>query len=380
MPSRNKKGSRFRFPDCSKYVMVATDYNTKIVKLMLDNLKFSITDQNIIRRLLGFAESEMIPRKPQNNNYICYSKFGALMRFDFRKSMEIGVLIGFRHVEVSISPHYHSNNYLHNGNDFAPLNCLNALRDIFALLQIKETEFDLLKVVNIEYGLNLIPNVDIKNLINGISFHKRTPFIIPDPAKPYFKITDATKYKQIKAYAKGLQFIDYPEYGIDPNTFRFEVKSKQSKCIAKTGIRTVKDLFNEKVYDELFQSILDEWDSILVLNNRLKNTQRLKDASVKDFWQQIMGDKHRIKFIRERENYYKELTAKNNFHHQIKLLIIDKVTSFQNVTNSTQKTMINKGKVNIRGRPSQLINLESVTNSLNISKNNRSDLEPHQYR
>lgn len=338
---------------------------------MLDNLKFLITDQNILQRLLRFAEIEMTSRKPQNNNYVCYSKFGALMRFDFRKCMENGVLIGFRHIEVSISPHYHFNNYLHNGNDFKPLNCLNALNDIFTLLQIKKEEYDLLKVVNIEYGLNLIPSVDIKNLTDGISYHKRTPFIIPDHSKPYFKITEATKYKQIKAYAKGLQFIDYPEFGIDTNTFRFEVKSKQSKCISKIGIRTVKDLFNEKVYDELFQSILDEWESVLVVNNTLQNTEYLKVANQEAFWMKIMGDKHRIKFIREREKYYKKLMAKNNFHHQIKLLIIDKVTSFQNVTNSTQKTLMNKGKVKIRGEPSPLINLEYVTNSLNISKNNR---------
>jgi len=323
----------------------------KDMEIMLDNLKLSIDDQGIIQRLLCFAEKEMTPRKPQNNNYVCYSKFGALMRFDFRKSIENGILIGFRHVEVSISPHYHFNDYLHNGNDFTPLKCLKSLTSIFSILNIKKSEFDLLKVVNIEYGLNIISTADIKNIIQGISFHKRTPFIVPDVSKPYFKITNATKYKQIKAYAKGLQFIDYPEFGIDPNTFRFEVKSKQSKCITKTGIKTVEDLFNEKVYDGLFQSVLDEWENILVLNNCLQNTQYLKYAAQEDFWKKVMDDKHRIKFIREREKYYRELTVKNNFHHQIKLLIIDKVTSFQNVTNSTQKILMDRRKVKIRGEP-----------------------------
>lgn len=375
MPSNKQKREPFGFPGCSKYVMVATDYNTKIVKLMLDNLKFSITDQDIVQRLFDFAKRKMLSRKPQNNNYVCYSMFGALMRFDFRKSMENGSLIGYRHVEVSISPHYHFNSYLHNGNDFKPINCLKTLADILALLEIKKAEFDLLKVVNIEYGLNLIPSIDVKNLIDGISFHKRTAFIIPDQSTPYFKITDATKYKQIKAYAKGLQFIDNPEYGIDPNTFRFEVKSKQSKCISKTGIRTVKDLFNEDVYKELYQSIMDEWESILVLNNCMQNMDYLKEAGETNFWREIIDDKHRIKFIRERDKYYKKLTSNNNFHHQIKLLIIDKVTSFQNVTNSTQKTLMNKEKVKIRGEPSSLINLESVTKSLNISKNNGSGLK-----
>jgi len=324
---------------------------------MLDNLKFSITDQGIIQRLLCFAENEMISRKPQNNNYVCYSKFGALMRLDFRKSMENGYLVGFRHLELSISPHYHFNNYLHNGDDFTPKNCLKSLKDIFTLLEIKMTEFDLLKVVNIEYGLNLTVN-DVKNLIAGISFHKRTSFIVPDTLKPYFKITNATKYKQIKAYAKGLQFADHPEYGIDINTFRFEVKSKQSKCISKTGINTVKDLFREEVYHELFQSILDEWENVLYTKEREKFNEFLQDSN-------------RDKFNYERQKYMKINIETKNICRQIKGYLIDKFLSFQDSADSTYETLINKGKVNIRGEPSSLINLEYAEYNIIITENNR---------
>ncbi|WP_179471572.1 hypothetical protein [Chryseobacterium sp. H1D6B] len=338
--------------------MVATDYNTKIMKIMLDNLKFSITDQGIIRRLICFAENEMSSRKPQNNNYVCYSKYGALMRLDFRKSIENGCLIGFRHAEVSISPHYHFNNYLHNGNDLSPKKCLKSLEGIFTFLQIRKAEFALLKVVNIEYGLNFIPTVDVKNLIEGISFHKRTFFIVPYASKPYFKITDATKYKQIKAYAKGLQFADHPEYGVNINTFRFEIKSKQSKCIAKIGIKTVKDLFNEKIYDKLFQSILDEWVSVLYTHEKEKFSEFLKDSN-------------RDKFNYERQKYMKINIETRNICRQIKGQLIDKFLSFQDSANSTQKTSINRGKVKIIDEPSPLINLEYAEFNINITKNNR---------
>ncbi|UCA62115.1 hypothetical protein KB553_11490 [Chryseobacterium rhizoplanae] len=356
MPSNNEKKGAIRFPDCSKYVMVATDYNTKIVKIMLDNLKFSITDQEIIGRLLCFAESEMLSRKPQNNNYVCYSKFGALMRFDFRKSIENGYLIGFRHLEVSISPHYHFNGYLHNGNDFSPKNCLKTLRNIFMLIKLRQEEFDLLKVVNIEYGLNLVPNIKIKNLIDGICFHKRTSFMVPDVARPYFKITEATKYKQIKAYAKGLQFMDYPEYDIDLNTFRFEVKSKQSKCISKMGVTTVKDLFNEDVYNMLFQSLLDEWENILFTYEKEK-------------FDVFLNDSNRDKFNYERRKYMKNNAEVRMICRQIKGQLIDKFLSFQNSANSTQKIPMNTGKVKIRDDPSPLINLEYAEFNINTTKN-----------
>lgn len=356
MPSKKKKKGAIRFPDCSKYVMVATNYNTKIVKIMLDNLKFSITDQDTIQRLWRFAEQEMLTRRPQNNNYVCYSKFGALMRFDFRKSIENGCLVGFRHLEVSVSPHYHFNSYLHNGNDFSPKNCLKTLRDIFTSIRLRKEEFDYLKVVNIEYGLNLVTNIEIKNLINGISFHKRTSFIVPDTTKPYFKITDATKFKQIKAYAKGLQFMDYPEYGIDLNTFRFEVKSKQSKCIAKYGINTVKDLFREEVYNRLFQSLLDEWENILFTYEKEK-------------FEAFLNDSNRDKFNYERQKYMKSNAEVRTICRQIKGQLIDKFLSFQNSANSTQKTSMNTGNVKIRNDPSPLINLEYAEFNINITKN-----------
>ena len=106
-------------------------------------------------------------------------------------------------------------------------------------------------MVNIEFGINLTPDTEIKDLINGLLFHKKTAFTIPNSKQPYSKKTKATKYKQIKAYAKGLQFMDIPEYGINPNTFRFEVKSKESKKIKTLGVYVAKDLLKDEVYQRV---------------------------------------------------------------------------------------------------------------------------------
>ena len=91
---------------------------------------------------------------------------------------------------------------------------------------IKPSEYEDLKVVNIEFGLNIIPEIDIKSLIDGLFFYKKTPSKTGDYL--YFKKTDPTRYKQIKAYAKGMKFVDIPQHGINPNTFRFEEKSNQT--------------------------------------------------------------------------------------------------------------------------------------------------------
>ncbi|MCZ2084731.1 MAG: hypothetical protein LC112_10710 [Flavobacteriales bacterium] len=316
---------------------------------MLDNLKFITYDQTIIRRLAEMPG--FVPYQHRNNNYAGFCKYGKLMRFDFRKSFENGIFAGYHHLEISISPHYHYNNYLHNGNDFPPQICIETVSDMLRYVSVKPDEMDTLKVVNIEFGLNLIPETNIQNLITNILFSKKTPFIIPKKENGFFKITNATAYKQIKAYAKGLQFTDFPQYGINANTFRFEVKSKKSVNIKKYGIDTIADLLKIDIYRRLGQELLNEWENVLLTTSTpdlstLKPSDVLfvQKANKKDFWTGLIGEFHRDKFAREKAKYYKILTGKNNLHTQIKGQIIDKLLQFENVAYFPQKTPINSGK------------------------------------
>lgn len=308
--------------------------------------------------------SDFVVCRPKTNNYysLMHKDFGVKMSLDFRKTKYKNE---FHHLEINTSPHYHFNNYLHNGNDFTHTDCIKTIIDILTYLGVEQREYNELKVVNIEFGLNIVPETDIKNLINGLYFYKKTPFKIGN--FPYFKKTDATSYKQIKAYAKGLQFLESPQYGIYPNTFRFEVKSKQAKNIKKYGINTATDLLNLETYNQLGQTLLDEWENIL-LTNQTPDFSNLKPDEVQfiinaknfDFWNDMIQPKYRNKFGRYKDKYYSILKTKNNLHHLIKLKIIDKLINLQSGANSTQKTPINRGKVQILKTTSQLINLESA--------------------
>lgn len=316
---------------------------------MLDNLKLITYDQSMINRL---AEMQGFERyQHRNNNYAGFCKYGKLMRLDFRKSFEKGVLVGYRHLEISISPHYHSNNYLHNGNDFTPENSIRTIIDILTYLKIEPQEYEDLKVVNFEFGLNLIPEVDVKDLIDGLLFYKKTAFKAPNKKTPYFRITDATKYKILKAYAKGRQFADRPQYGIDVNTYRFEVKSKKSANIKKYGIDKVTDLLNIEIYQRLGQELLNEWENVLLLNQtpdfsnlKPEEVAFIQTANKKDFWSDLRTQKHRNTFQINKEKYYNILKGKNNLHSQIKRLIIDKLIHLSKCANFPQKTPINREK------------------------------------
>ena len=115
---------------------------------------------------------DFIVCRPKNNYYhsLKHKKHGIKLSLDFRKAVENGSVIGYGHLEINISPHYHFNQYHHNGNDFTPIQAIKTINDILTYLGIKGNECNALKVVNIEFGINIIPDTDIKNLINGLYF------------------------------------------------------------------------------------------------------------------------------------------------------------------------------------------------------------------
>lgn len=340
----------------------ATITEPKITE-MLDNTKFLITHQQIINRMQ--MHPDFVVCKPKNNYYhsLMHRDFGIKLSLDFRKAVESGEVVGYGHLELNISPHYHFNGYLHNGNDLTPKNSIKSISGILTYLGIKADEYDMLKVVNIEFGLNIIPEADIKNVITGLYFYKKTPF--KNYNFPYFKRTEATTYKQIKAYAKGLQFEDFPEYGIDENVLRFEIKTKQSKNIKKYGITSANDLLNLETYSRLSQELVNEWEQVLlvnlVANLERKNTDEVDyilKANNKEFWSEIIKEKHRNTFQINKEKYCKIVGSKNDLQRQIKTKIIDKLFSFSKCAYSTQPTPVNRGKfINEKTAPNR-INLE----------------------
>jgi hypothetical protein len=161
--------------------------------------------------------------------------------------------------------------------------------------------------------------------------------------------------------------LDYPQYGIHPNTFRFEVKTKQFKNVATYGINTATDLLNLETYNRLGQSLLNEWDFILCSNKEpdLSNSNTdevsfIEQGKNVEFWSKLISEKHRNTFQLNKEKYYKMLGRKNNLHQQIKTKIVDKIFIYSKCANSTQRTPINREKLQKEINTSTLINLENA--------------------
>ena len=331
---------------------------------MLDFIKLRIDNQELINRV--FLHPDFVKCIPKTYYYYskCPKDINKKIQLDFHKINDTNE---FNYVDVCISPHYHFNNYLHNGNDLTPENCIKSIFEILDYLQIKSYELDELKVVNLEVGVNIIPETDVKELTNGIYYSKKTPIKVNK--HPYNRRTEKkiTEYKIIKTYAKGLQFKNKPHLGIDINTFRFEVKTKKHRKIKSLGITTVKDLLNIAKYPRLAEDVINEWQNVLLINLtpdltnlRREDVQFIKQSVKFDFWNDLITKKHRNTFSNNNKKYYNILKGKNNLHHLIKLQIIDKIYQLLNCANSPQETPINKGILKTKETALNTINGENA--------------------
>ena len=277
---------------------------------MLDFIKLKITDDLIINRvwentLLEYdGKSEKLYIDEIKERYT--KKYKNLY---FTKHQN--------RLEICGSLHYFFNDGLHNANDFYISDCvaiINQLKHLFNL--------DLSKcyLINLEYGFNIVLDIPIEDLIINLIYHEKRQFVRATK-HIFYKIAGKDAYKQIKAYAKGVQFPSH----CDPNTFRFEVKTKQAKFINSLGLYTLEDLINLNNYKLLIDSLLKEWDSVLLFDLSKKIDNKYFNMY---FWEQTISVGCRNKFNNQKKIYFKQLGI-DNLHITIKRLLIKKGKQIQ---------------------------------------------------
>lgn len=298
---------------------------------MIDFLKILITDKVVINEL--------------NNNplLIWYNKKDSLKSdYEVIQSQTTKIYKGIyfcfysEKLEILFKPHYYFNDNKHNANDFKALDCINAIAEVLSILNILEPEK--LRIINLEYGLNLISPIDIKDLITFIYAHGKNEFITDRGFAFSKKAYTPTRkgginwHKIIKAYAKSIQ---YPQYS-KPDLLRFEVKSKRSKYINSLGIYHIGDLLRLNVYETLTQSLINEFMRVLIIdgnakyNNLTKNEiKSLKQFQNTNYWYKIKQSEtptNRNRFARRKKRYFELLDkTKNNIHNELLYLIKNKL-------------------------------------------------------
>jgi hypothetical protein len=294
---------------------------------MLDLIKFKITDEVLINNVWKNELLEYVGKSER-----LYSD--EIKKKETKRYKNLYFVKHQYRLEVSGSIHYFYNDGLHNADDFYIEDCISALVQIKNIFNI---DLNKCQLINLEYGVNINPIINVTDLIHNLIYHEKRQFTRPTTHFS-FKLAGNEAYKQIKAYDKGVQFPQQCE-----NTFRFEVRSRQSKFINSLGLFTLQDFTNISNYDVLITSLLKEWDNVLLFDLS-------KDIDTKffntNFWEDILKNGSRNKFNNQKKLYYKKLGT-DNLHDNIKK-IIERRTKYLKCVHIPTITKVETAQVKIK--------------------------------
>ncbi|MFV8268879.1 hypothetical protein ACNQGP_02950 [Flavobacterium sp. GT2N3] len=233
------------------------------------------------------------------------------------------------------------------------MNCIKILLEFKNTFKI---DWEKLKIINLEFGLNIVSPICIKDLISFLSYHEQNLFI-PNPEYQFSKQSHsfnkttgrANNNKIVKAYAKGLQF---PEF-CNINTLRFEVKSRESAYINKLEIFNLSDLLNVRVYYLLIDKLITEFQNVLILydkidftNLNVKEVSKLNTLLTQSHWYRIKQDNKRNTFYKEKIKYYKLIDKTgNHLKKQLEKIIFEKLEVLKKGAISTPQENSKKGAI-----------------------------------
>lgn len=171
---------------------------------------------------------------------------------------------------LSGSLHTFWNNGEHNHNDFSIIDFLKAVDELESLFGLRPIN---LRILQIEFGVNVLPPIQSNLIIDHCLFHKWVKFTSNiDNFEGKYKQSKLHDYI-IKLYNKALQ------NGLNQEILRFERKQiKYGKYVKKIGIgQTLYDLMKSD-FKGFKTTLLNDWGNVLMFDplidsNDLKITQ-----------------------------------------------------------------------------------------------------------
>lgn len=297
---------------------------------MIDFLKIMVTDRRIINNLNNNLDLFWVNSREQLSHYDQET-------INTKETKESnGILFCFHdnRLEILLRPHYLFNHNLHNANSFTSNQCIDVLKKFLSQYGLDEPEK--LIPLNIEFGVNTVVPINIKDFIRYICYHGRNEFrtdsrhLHSKKSSTFYNGTQ-NQYKIIKAYAKSIQF---PKYTGGKDVFRFEVKSKRTRYIQSQGISSMEDLLMPEIYNTLGQTLIKEYHSVLILDQNLNmdhlninERDLLRDLSNPLMWEKYLS-MTRNTFSNNKKRYYTLLNKTGyNLIKESRRIISDEVNA-----------------------------------------------------
>lgn len=226
-------------------------------------------------------------------------------------------------IELSGSLHKYSNNGEHNYNDFD----FNAFRDVLTRLY---NDFSIrpenLRIMQLEYGFNLTPDIKTDTILKGLFQHKSKSFDRFNNIHGTYYQTEHTQYF-LKVYNKAKQ------YKLDHECLRIEIKQKNWTNYRKQGLNTLQDFVNTDK-SQFVKYLVDRWEEVVFYDLTNKHLTKWGKYSNELFWRNLRNEKTNKTFSVHLKRL-RELNRKHGNNTQLKVteMIYSKLDELQGVTN-----------------------------------------------
>ncbi|MFC2102607.1 hypothetical protein ACFLS7_06390 [Bacteroidota bacterium] len=165
-----------------------------------------------------------------------------------------------KYLRVSGSLHKHWNSLQtgvkHNYNDFGFSSMVNTVMGFCSTFEINPSSC---KLENIEFGVNITPNIPSEEILQSCIDHKGKPFTHQYSDSKNFRECIHQRYI-IKIYNKAIQ------YNRLVNILRFEIKTMKMAHLKSIGIKTLEDILNHDKLKMLGDNLLATFNDILFYN------------------------------------------------------------------------------------------------------------------
>ena len=283
----------------------------------LDGFKFELIDID----LTPFWNSDFIDFKHQTK------EGGELNKMEHEYNGVTLRIYPSGYATLQGSFHKFHNSGIHNHNQFDSDAFKRALKDFCNYFKVTPQQ---LKIIQLEYGFNIVPPIASTEIIQGLIEHKRQTF-------DYITMGGKAEYKQavhdryiLKIYNKGKQ------YGLDFEVLRIEHKVRNWTNYRRKGIVTFADFLkcNKRLLlDEIIKSI----NEVILFDNTIQGIDKYHRYSNPNYWKDLRN-KSRQTFGKKRK-HLNELSKEDgsNLIEELQSQIIERMNTLQGVTNSNKK-------------------------------------------
>jgi len=206
------------------------------------------------------------------------------------KTFSNGEVKYFEYFELRVSLHKLINQGAHNYNRFSFQDLVKVITELCTKYQLDPSQ---LKVVTLEFGLNVFLPLAANSYVNLIKCFKRKPFSINRfEGKGQMLQFDLTQYA-VKCYNKGLQYQNV--YNTPNNLYRFEIHAKKSEYINRFGVYTLADLLQKDKIKKLGVELLKVHEQQIVFSGLKKGCTPKRNTMIanmrnREFWNGLSDD------------------------------------------------------------------------------------------